>query len=79
MIGIDLNGRTVELGRADLERLRDAALADAASSSPRRDLGFVLTQALNKGKMTTLRRAEVRELGRLAAEQQLAHLLESTR
>ena len=74
MVRLDVRGRTVVLRREDAERLRAAAAADAARSSRRRDLALVLDWALSSPRVVVLRRPEVRELARLAAEGPVARL-----
>ena len=68
MVKIDLNGELVHLDDAVAAAARDAAAADAARSSARRDLSLILDRALESGTTIALRRAEMRELAALLDE-----------
>ena len=79
VVTIDVSGRVVTIPSAAAVSLRDAAAADAARSSARRDLSLVLTRALETGSTVALQRGEARELADLVADQpprrELAELL----
>jgi hypothetical protein len=68
MVRLDVRGQIVVLRREDAERLQAAAAAEAGLSSRSRDLALVLDWALASPRVVVLRRAEARELARLAAE-----------
>jgi hypothetical protein len=67
-IRIDVSGETALVPLALAAELRDAAAADAARSSLRRDLSLLLERALSTGTTLALRRSEVRELEALLRE-----------
>jgi hypothetical protein len=64
LIRLDVPGRKVELGRAIVQRLRDAAEAQAGRSTPARDLSLLLDRALRQGTLA-LRRSELETLVKL--------------
>ena len=65
MIQFDLNGRTLALEEAIVQKLRAEALARAGSSTTLNDLAVILSRALSERKPITLRRAESRALEQL--------------
>ena len=72
---LDLAGRRVELARAEAVRLRDAAAAEAGSSSAARDLSVLLDRVLARGHLLALRQGEVHTLTSIAAGLGLGELV----
>ena len=66
MVRIEVRGRILSLPRVEVERAQALASAQAGVSSSLRDLALVLDWALNSSRVVALRRAEARELERLA-------------
>ncbi|TML83314.1 MAG: hypothetical protein E6G08_20235 [Actinobacteria bacterium] len=67
-VQLDINGRLISLTRAEAERLRDEATAQAASSSALRDLSLVLDRAIRGKRVVALQHQEQRALARLLAQ-----------
>jgi hypothetical protein len=70
MVSIEVRGRLVSIPRAQLERAQSLAAAQAGASSALRDLALVLDWALHSPRAVALRRAEAKELERLAERHQ---------
>jgi hypothetical protein len=69
---IDLPNGQVSLEAQEVAWLRDAADAEAGRSVAARDLGQLLTRALNDPSPLALRRAELRSLIQIATNANLA-------
>lgn len=68
MVRLDVLGQLVTLSEREAEELRDAARADAGSSTTRRDLSLLLERGLRTQTSIALSRAEARELFELISE-----------
>lgn len=72
---LDLSGRRAELSRAEAMLLRDAAAAQAGSSSLARDLAVLLDHALETQRLLALRPSEAQLLGQVAQQQGLGDIV----
>ena len=73
-IVVDVAGRRVGLTRLEVVRLRDAAAAEAGTSSAARDLALVFDRALTAPQAPALRRGELLTLARIAVEAGMVEL-----
>jgi hypothetical protein len=76
MVRLQFRGQVASLLRQEAERIHALVAAEGMRSARSRNLALALDWALSTGQTVVLRRAEVRELQRLAAcYEQLATLL----
>jgi hypothetical protein len=72
----DLPSGQVSLEAREVELLRDAAAAQAGSSTAARDLSLLLDRALSEPRPVAFRRAEVQTLIEIAASAGLTEVAE---
>jgi hypothetical protein len=65
---LDIGGRRVDLGPAEVVQLRNAAAAGAGSSSVARDLSLLLDCGSHRHRVLALRRGEAHTLAQLARQ-----------
>ena len=71
MVQVEVRGQVLRLPRGLVERAQQFAAAQAGVSSRLRDLALVLDWALHAARPVALRRAEAKELERLAQRHQV--------